>query len=147
MSKHSQLAKELFDKGYNCAQSVVLAFCDETGLDSKTALKLSSSFGGGMGRLREVCGAVSGMFMVAGMLYGYFDPLDRQAKVEHYKLIQYLGMKFKEENNSIICRELTSIPAEKEGNIKRRTCSELVEQAGEILDEYIQSRKEPTNLN
>ena len=66
MSEHSTIAKELFTKGYNCSQSVVLAFCDETGLDSETALKISSSFGGGMGRLREVCGAVSGMFIVAG---------------------------------------------------------------------------------
>ncbi len=81
MSEHSTLAKELFTKGYNCSQSVVLAFCDETGLDSETALKISSSFGAGMGRLREVCGAVSGMFIVAGMLDGYSNPLDRVPKL------------------------------------------------------------------
>ena len=81
MSEHSTLEKELFTKGYNCSQSVVLAFCDETGLDSETALKISSSFGGGMGRLREVCGAVSEMFIVAGMLDGYSNPLDRVPKL------------------------------------------------------------------
>ena len=81
MSEHSTLAKELFTKGCNCSQSVVLAFCDETGLDSETALKISSSFGAGMGRLREVCGAVSEMFIVAGMLDGYSNPLDRVPKL------------------------------------------------------------------
>ena len=67
MSAHSDLARKLFKKGYNCSQSVFAAFCDETGLDTETALKIASSFGGGMGRLREVCGAVTGMFMVVGM--------------------------------------------------------------------------------
>lgn len=74
MSAHSDLARELFKQGYNCSQSVFAAFCDETGLDTETALKIASSFGGGMGRLREVCGAVTGMFMVVGMKYGYTDP-------------------------------------------------------------------------
>ena len=74
MSAHSDLARKLFKKGYNCSQSVFAAFCDETGLDMETALKIASSFGGGMGRLREVCGAVTGMFMVVGMKYGYTDP-------------------------------------------------------------------------
>ncbi len=143
MSEHSEIAKELFKKGYNCAQSVVIAFCNETGLDLETALKISSSFGGGMGRLREVCGAVSGMFMVAGMLYGYSDPLNKTAKAEHYKLIQSLATEFKNENNSIVCRELLGLSAEKEKNdcYKKRPCAELVEHAAEILDAYIQNIK------
>lgn len=150
MSKNSILAKELFKKGYNCSQSVVLAFCDVTGLDSEIALKISSSFGGGMGRLREVCGAVSGMFIVAGILDGYSDPVDREAKAEHYKLIQSLAMNFKNENQSIICRELLGLSVEKEspipeerneGYYKKRPCAELVEFAAEILDEYIQKKK------
>lgn len=82
MSKHRELAKELFIKGYNCSQSVFAAFCDETGLDVDTALKIASSFGGGMGRLREVCGAVTGMFMVVGMKYGYTDPSDKKARTK-----------------------------------------------------------------
>jgi len=117
LSEHSTLVKELVKKGYNCSQSIVLAFCDETGLDSETALKVSSSFGGGMGRLREVCGAVSGMFIVVGMLDGYSDPLDRTAKAEQYKLIQSLATKFKDENQSIICRELLGLSVEKESYI------------------------------
>jgi len=146
LSEHSELAKELFKKGYNCSQSVFAAFCDETGLDLETALKIASSFGGGMGRLREVCGAVTGMFMVAGMIYGYSDPLDKAAKIEHYKLIQSMGKKFKYENGSIICRELlglsvksdTPIPEDRtEEYYKKRPCAELVEQAAIILDEYI----------
>jgi len=98
---HSSLAKELFKKGYNCSQSVFAAFSDETGLDIETALKISSSFGAGMGRLREVCGSVSGMFMVVGMKYGYTDLSDKTVKAEHYKLIQSLAEIFKKENGSI----------------------------------------------
>jgi C_GCAxxG_C_C family probable redox protein len=146
LSQHSILAEELFKKGYNCSQSVFAAFCDETGMELETALKISSSFGGGMGRLREVCGAVSGMFMVAGMLYGYSNPLDKTAKAEHYKLIQSLAMKFKIENNSIICRELLKLVINSDGPVpedrtenyyKKRPCKELVKYAAEILDEYI----------
>ena len=73
---HSQKAKELFLQGYNCAQAVFIAFSDLTGYDVDDAARISSSFGGGMGRLREVCGAVSGAFMVAGCLYGYADETD-----------------------------------------------------------------------
>ena len=73
---HGMKAAELFLGGYNCAQSVVVAFCDVTGLEVDFAAKLASSFGGGMGRMREVCGAVSGMLMVLGLLYGYDTPGD-----------------------------------------------------------------------
>jgi C_GCAxxG_C_C family probable redox protein len=150
VSEHSRLAKELFEKGYNCSQSVVLAFCDETYLDSETALRISSSFGGGMGRLREVCGAVSGMFMVLGMLDGYTDPVDRTAKTEHYKLIQSMAMKFKNENKSIICRDLLGLSVDEESHMpeerneeyyKKRPCAELVEYAAILLDEHIQNKK------
>jgi C_GCAxxG_C_C family probable redox protein len=148
LENHSELTKELFTKGYNCSQSVFAAFCDETGMDLETALKLSSSFGGGMGRLREVCGAVSGMFMVVGMVYGYSDPEDTTAKTEHYELIQALAAKFREENGSIICRELLELPDGEDSPVPeerrldyyaRRPCSELVEHAAKILDEYIQN--------
>jgi len=148
MSDHSIKAKELFEKGYNCSQSVFAAFCDVTGLDQVTALKLSSSFGGGMGRLREVCGAVSGMFMAAGIIYGYSDPTDSSAKALHYELIQKLATEFKEENGTIICRELlelqegadSPVPEERtEDYYKRRPCGALVEHAAEILDEHIKN--------
>ena len=101
-----ELAEELFLKGYNCAQAVAGAFAEDIGMDFDTAVKTVSSFGGGMGRLREVCGAVSGMFFVAGALYGYSDPKDYAAKKEHYERIRYLAEKFKEQTGSIVCREL-----------------------------------------
>ena len=153
MYDHSSLAKELFKKGYNCSQSVFASFCDETGLDIETALKISSSFGGGMGRLREVCGAVTGMFMVVGLKYGYADPNDKALKTEHYKLIQYLAKKFKEDNTFIICRDLLSlnnpninvsdnyIPSDRtESYYKERDCVDLVVSAANILDEYIKNK-------
>ena len=111
MSNKSQQATELFKQGYNCAQSVFAAFSEDLGMDFETALKLSSSFGGGMGRLREVCGAVSGMFAIAGMKYGYADPKDNEAKAAHYKRIQELAAQFRAENHSIICRELLGLEA------------------------------------
>ena len=91
MSVHEDKAKEFFLEGYNCSQAVFLAFSDELGIDQETALRLSSSFGGGMGRLREVCGAVSGMFMAAGVKYGYSDPKASDEKKEHYARIQKLA--------------------------------------------------------
>ena len=90
-SYYGQKAKKLFLEGYNCSQSVFLAFEDKYDMDHSMAMKLSSSFGGGMGRLREVCGAVSGMFMVAGLLYGYDEPKNFEAKSEHYARIQELA--------------------------------------------------------
>lgn len=146
MSSHPELAKELFLKGYNCAQAVFAAFCDETGMDIETALKVASPFGGGMGRLREVCGAVSGMLMVVGMKYGYIDTSDKKVKTEHYKLVQDLAKQFEKENGSIICRELLGlsirndnpVPEDRNENYyRKRPCAELVEQAARILDEYI----------
>ena len=84
-SFHAGKAMELFLDGYNCAQSVFTAFCDLHGMEEMEALRLSSSFGGGMGRMREVCGALSGIFMAAGLLYGYDSPDDKDAKTEHYR--------------------------------------------------------------
>ena len=92
-------AKRLFkEEGYNCCQAVVLAYNDVFGLDDKTAASIASGFGGGMGRLREVCGAVTGMFMVAGVLYGYDSPTDHTQKASHYERIQALAHEFMEEN-------------------------------------------------
>ena len=94
--KYSDKAVENFKKGYNCAQSVFLAFASEFDIDEVTALKISSSFGAGMGRLREVCGAVSSMFAIAGLKEGYTSPVDDEAKATHYTRIQELAKKFKE---------------------------------------------------
>ena len=143
---HSEKAAELFLGGSNCAQAIVVAFCDVTGLDESFAAKISSSFGGGMGRMREVCGAVSGMLMVAGLLYGYDDPGEKDAsKKEHYKLVQELAGKFREEIGSIVCREILKNPPSDPNPTPRtaefyktRPCARMVMTAARILDEYIE---------
>ena len=105
-----ELGETYFKQGYNCAQSVVLAFIDKLNVDEKTALTLISGFGGGFGRMREVCGAVSGMVAVLSAVEGYSNPTDNDAKMELYKKIQTLMGEFKNENGSYICRELLSLP-------------------------------------
>lgn len=144
--KYSEKACSLFAEGCNCSQAVFAAFNDITGIDSETALKLSSSFGGGMGRMREVCGACSAMFMVAGLLYGYSSCSDDKEKAEHYKRIQSLAAEFKEKHGTIICRELlknlsvnnSPIPEKRtEKYYKVRPCIRFVETAAEILERYI----------
>jgi C_GCAxxG_C_C family probable redox protein len=153
---HEEKAKELFKEGYNCAQSVFVAFQEEMNIDRETALKLSSSFGGGMGRLREVCGAVSGMFMVAGVLYGYDEPKNQEAKAEHYARIQQLANEFCKQNKSIVCRELlgldkkmdSPIPAERTKEYyEKRPCVELVGQAAKIIENYIKENEKNENCS
>lgn len=142
-----EIAMTNFKLGYNCAQAVVLAFSDEMGVDRKTLARLSSSFGGGMGRLREVCGSVSGMFLVDGMLYGYEDPKAFEEKAEHYAGIQELAAQFREKNGSIVCKELLGISGVQKPVPERRTeeyyrkrpCIELVGDAAEIMERYIVS--------
>ena len=141
---HGEKAVELFTEGYNCAQAVLLAFSDMTGLDQSFAAKMISSFGGGMGRLREVCGAVSGMAAVAGILYGYDSPTDDEAKKNHYALVQQLAEAFRQETGSIICRELLDNPASDPTPSPRtaqfyadRPCARFVYLAAAVLDDYI----------
>lgn len=144
-----EIAKNYFLEGYNCAQAVALAYKDEMNMTTEEAAKMASSFGGGMGKLREVCGAVSGMFMVAGSLFGYDDPKDYEAKAKHYELIQYLGGRFKEINGSIICKELLGLTQREEDMApskrteeyyKKRPCGDLVFDAATILEEYITTK-------
>ena len=141
---YPEAAQALFNEGYNCAQAVFAAFSDVTGLDKQTSIMLSSGFGGGMGRLREVCGAVSGMIMAASAICGYTDPKDSVAKKQHYQLVQHLCGHFKQENGSIICRELLGLgngaddptPSERtEQYYKRRPCGEYVKIAAQIVCE------------
>ena len=150
MSERSQKARDYFLQGYNCTQAVVLAYCDELGLDKSVALKIASSFGGGMGRLREVCGAVSGIFMVAGMLYGYDDPKDKEGKAALYAKIQELAARSKAQNGSIVCRELLGLSEHKSAPTpeerspayyKKRPCPDLVAAAVQILDDFIDEQK------
>ncbi len=141
---HGMRAAELFLQGYNCAQSVVVAFCDVTGMEPGYAARLASSFGGGMGRMREVCGAVSGMLLVAGLLYGYETPGDDGIKMTHYALVQSLAGQFREQTGSIVCREILKNPPSDPKPTprtaefyKKRPCARMVMLAGQILDRYL----------
>ncbi len=141
---HGLYAAELFLQGYNCAQAVAVAYCDITGFTPNMAAKLASSFGGGMGRMREVCGAVSGMLMVAGYLYGYETAEDEAGKHAHYQLVQELAEKFRRQAGSIICREILKNPPSDPAPTPRtaefyavRPCARMVYLAGNILDAYI----------
>ena len=141
---HSIKAGELFLSGCNCAQAVAVAFTDITGMDTKTMAKLSAPFGGGMGRMREVCGAVSGMLMVVGLLYGYDTPGDDVSKRAQYALVQELSGKFREETGSIICREILKNPPSDPNPSPRtaeyyaqRPCARMVMTAARILDAYM----------
>ncbi len=106
MEDKAKKAEELFLSGYNCAQSVFCAFCEDFGIDFETGLKMTSSMGGGMGRLREVCGAVSSMFLIIGLKCGYVGNNNDELKAKHYKLIQDLADEFKNEFDSILCKDL-----------------------------------------
>ena len=148
MSVKGDRAYELFKEGYNCSQAVFGAFCEELGVDFDTAVKLASGFGGGIGRMREVCGAFSGLTMAASLIYGYSRPEELEQKKELYEKIRLLADKFREDNGSIICRELLGLPqAEKSAAPEARTseyyqkrpCAELCRYAADILDEFIKN--------
>lgn len=141
MSEKVEKASELFLEGYNCAQSVFCTFCEDYGISFEQGLKMTSSMGGGMGKLREVCGAVSSMFLLCGLKYGYTSPIDDETKAQHYKRIQDLAKIFKNEYGTIICRELLNMDSD--GNIpqtrtaeyyKERPCLKFVEKAAEIIE-------------
>lgn len=141
---HGMKAAELFLGGYNCAQSVAVAFCDITGLEEKFTARMVSSFGGGMGRLREVCGAVSGMFFVLGQLYGYDTPGDDVSKKRLYTDVQDLAAKFREQCGSIVCREILKNPPTDPNPsprtaeyYKTRPCAHMVLVAGRLMDEFL----------
>ena len=145
----ADLAKSNFMKGYNCSQAVLLAFADLAHLDEETALKISSSFGGGMGRMREVCGTVCGIFMAAGMIFYDAGAPAAKEKSNQYAIVQELARRFKEKNGSIICRELLSgvhtdstpvAEARTEGYYKKRPCADLCYDAAEILEDYLRER-------
>ena len=101
---HADRARELFSCGCNCAQAVVGAYAEEIGLTQEQAMRLASSFGGGMGGMRETCGAVTGMFMVLGLAHGYDAPGDDAAKKAHYARVRALGEAFREKEGTILCR-------------------------------------------
>ena len=140
----AEYAAKLFYDGYNCAQAVAMAFAPEMGITEQMAAKMVSSFGGGMGRMREVCGAVSGMLFALGTLYGYTEDVGT-VKKEHYALVQELAGKFREVNGSIVCREILKNPPtdpvpspRTEEYYAQRPCVRMVYTAADILEKYIQ---------
>ena len=146
-------AKELFLSGYNCCQSVVLAFEDITKLEQTTAATISAPFGGGMGRLREVCGAVSGMTMIAGFLSPCPSNSDIAAKKANYALVQRFAEAFRAQNGNIVCRKLLGLEREKDEPTpsvrtaeyyKKRPCAEIVGDAARIVAKHLaeNSKKE-----
>lgn len=147
ITKKGELALELFKQGYNCSQSVAGAFADEIGLPFETVIKLAQPFGGGMGRMREVCGTFSGMLFAVGQIYGDTDPKsDNKAKV--YSIVQELAEQFKNEHGSIICREILGFqkgretdpahPSERNSEFyAKRPCAEVCAEAASLLEKYL----------
>lgn len=149
-------AKRLFKEGgYNCCQAVVLAYNDIFGIDDQTAAAVSSGFGGGMGRMREVCGSVSGMIMLAGLIRPATDPAVKDWRTENYALVQEMAGEFKAINGSIVCKELLGLvpmgssqqvpqespePSDRTPEYyKKRPCEELVGISARIVGEKIKS--------
>ncbi len=140
---HSEKARALFLSGCSCSQAVFAAFADDFGMDQDTALRLASSFGGGMGGMRETCGAVSGMLMVAGLKWGYSEVSDLKKKTAHYARVRSLIEEFKAEHTTIVCRELLAHLGELKMDPSARTaeyykvrpCVMFVETAARLLDE------------
>lgn len=143
-------AAELFKAGYNCSQSIVAAFADKYGFTEEQALRMSASFGGGIGRMRETCGAACGMFLLAGLETGAVDGKDKEGKARNYALVQELAAAFKERNGALICRELlelrkneptSSLPEERTNQYyARRPCPKIVEETAQIWVEYLEKR-------
>ena len=146
IEQRSKRARKLFLGGYNCAQAVFIAYCDVAAMSEEMAATVAAPFGGGMGRLREVCGAVSGMPMVAGFLSPNAKPNDNDNKKRLYSLVQSLAEEFRAENGAIVCRELLGLAQQKDDPTpsprtgeyyKRRPCADYVEIAARIVGEKI----------
>ena len=151
MEERIQKAIELFKSGYNCSQAVVAAFADMYGFTPEQALKMSASFGGGIGRMRETCGAACGLFMLAGLEKGCTDAKDREGKAANYALVQELAAIFKERNGSLNCGELlglkknipiVSTPEERTPQYyAKRPCVKTIEEAARIWVEYLKNQE------
>lgn len=161
MESKRKKAIALFREGYNCSQSVFAAYAEDYGMDKELALRLSASFGGGMGRMREVCGAFSGMLMVAGLETGAVEGKDVAGKKANYDMVQKLAAIYREKNGSIYCKELLGL-VKKEGAAdkkeqmfdntmpekrteeyyKKRPCLELIGMACDTIDEYLLEKQE-----
>ena len=151
MEERVNLAVSLFKEGFNCSQSVVAAYADLYGFTREQALKMSASFGGGIGRMRQTCGAACGLFMLAGLENGCTEGRNKDGKEANYILVQELAEEFKKRNGSIICSHLLGLdknaetPATPEARTaeyyKKRPCVKIVEEAARIWGEYLEMNK------
>ena len=151
--KEDRVAKAiaLFKERYNCSQSVVAAFADEYGFTREQALRMAASFGGGIGRMRETCGAACGMFLLAGLETGATEGSDREGKAANYALVQELAEEFKRRNGALRCADLLGLSkkepvistpeARTEQYYAKRPCVKMVEEAAKIWSEYLEMHK------
>lgn len=146
MQSRVDKAVQTFESGYGCAQSVFATYADLFGIDKETALKLSSPMGGGIGRMREVCGTVSAMALLAGLKEGNIDPTDEEGREKIYLLVREMSDSFREENGTIICRELLGLKGREQSAkpgkrtkeyYENRPCSRLVACAAKIVEEML----------
>lgn len=144
--KRTEKAKELFQSGYNCAQAVVGAYSDLLGVEPKEAMRAAECFGGGMGRMRLTCGAVSGMFMLASLKYSKGEPKDIETRTKIYETVREMAKRFEEKNGTIVCGELlgtnkaekSAQPSERTTEYyKKRPCIGCVEDCAEIAEEIL----------
>lgn len=144
-------AVELFKEGFNCSQSVVVAFADQYGVTREQALRMSASFGGGIGRMRETCGAACGLFLLAGLETGATDGADREGKATNYAVVQELAEEFKKRNGALKCADLLGL-SKKEPVVStpeartpqyyaKRPCAKMVEEAARIWCEYLEKNR------
>ena len=141
----------LFKEGFNCSQAVVAAFADEFGFTREQALRMSASFGGGIGRMRETCGAACGLFLLAGLETGATEGSDREGKAANYKLVQELAEEFKQRNGALRCADLLGLSknepvvstpeARTNQYYAKRPCVKMVEEAARIWCEYLENNK------
>ncbi len=150
IDERKEKAVALFKEGYNCAQSVFLAYSDLYNVDEELAKTFSAPFGGGMGRLREVCGAASGMFMLMGFKYPHIDPKDKASKTENYKAVQRTAAAFKDKFGTLICADLLAIkrspqdptPSDRtEEYYAKRPCARFIAEAAGIVGEELLAGK------
>ncbi len=146
MSQKADVAKELFLSGYNCSQAVFGAFCEDFGIDRKLGLKLSSGFGGGVARKRQVCGAVSGAVMVLSLVQGYSEAENTEQKQKLYAEIRKVLDEFEQETGSIVCKELLGLKEKESSPVpearskeyyRKRPCAELVYLSAKCVEEYL----------
>lgn len=132
-------AVDYYKSGFNCSQSVVLAFADLLDIDKNTALRVSASFGGGIGRMKSVCGAACGMFILAGLYKGATRAEDQERKLENYELVRKLAGKFTAENGSLVCAELKGV--------FKRPCLQTIASAVRIWEAEIRADEEKEEKN